>query len=106
MKHCLLRRISAVMASMVLVLAVAVPAFAAFVDKDGTISCPSRPTYLHARYQGNAAVLPPSGWSWITYTWNDNNWHVSVSRGETGGGYWYAVGTPSLDKTQTYAYCS
>lgn len=104
MTHCVLRQISAVTASLILVLAVAGPAFASFGEKDGTIWCPSRPTYLSARYQGNAVLIPPGLYA-LNYNWNDYNWHVSVAPGMYDGGYWYAVGTPALDVNYTFAYC-
>jgi hypothetical protein len=107
MTHQLLRRASAVIAAMVLVLAVAGPAFAN-VAKWGTISCPSRPTYLHATWKGEGWLIPP--WHYMEtlyhYTYY-SGWRVATGLpGEYDGGSWYAEGSDDLNTSQTYVYCS
>jgi hypothetical protein len=99
----LLRRLSAVCAAMILVLAVAGPAFAN-VAEWGTFSCPSRPTYLHAKWQGNAGLVGPGRATEDVY-FGGNYWSTATDNGVIGGGFWYAEGTITLDLAQTYPYC-
>lgn len=99
------RVISAVIASMALVMAVASPAFA-YVEKGGSITCPSRPTYLHARWWGVGTLIPPWHYNKTVYTSSYYGYWVQDTRpGEYDGGDWSARGSDDLDTNQTYAYC-
>ena len=105
MTYRLLRRISAVVAAMVLVLAIAGPAFA-WVSTGGTFSCPSRPTYLQARWQGNGYFVPPGSYYEYDFSYSASWRAVKGLPGEVGGGDWSAEGTVTLDlSSATSTYC-
>jgi hypothetical protein len=100
----LFRRISAAFAAMVLVLAVVAPALAWQAEGD-YFQCPSRPTYLHHRWQGSGAFVPPGSWYEYDYGYS-SSWRVATNPGEYGGGDWYAWSSNLLDFDQTYPYCN
>jgi len=101
----LLRRVVAVVASIAVIMVMAGPAFAN-VAKWGSISCPSRPTYLQAKWYGYGYVIPP--WHYmetIYYYGYYAGWRNTTKPGEYDGGSWYAEGSVDLDTGYTYAYC-
>jgi hypothetical protein len=103
-----LRRFSAVVVAIIMVMAVASPAFAG-VAKWGTISCPGQPSFAHARWQGNLYIEPPWHYynNWATYSFSPTNvWQTTERQGEIDGGYWYTLSDYALDSNNTYAYCT
>jgi hypothetical protein len=94
-----LRRVLAVVASVALVLAFAGPAVA-LNQVPGTISCPTRPSGIHAVFINDIEVYAPGDvYHWDTSTtWAGRNY-----AGAIGGGSYDLYGTFNL--AQSYVYC-
>jgi hypothetical protein len=79
----------------------------AYQGEGGTKTCPSNQTgKAQAKYYDMGAIIAPGSSSTGTYTFNDNQWHISQRWGEDGGGEWHATGDPYLNLTDTYAFCT
>ncbi len=102
-----LRQFSAVVVAMIMVMAVASPAFAG-TAKWGTISCPSQPSFGHAKWQDDLYLEPPWHYynNWAIYSGSVNLWYATDRQGEYDGGNWYAQSDYALDTNYTYAYCT
>ncbi|MEO6628887.1 MAG: hypothetical protein ABIP03_10005 [Aquihabitans sp.] len=81
------------------------PAFA-YEAEGGTKTCPSNQTgKTQAKYNDTAAITGPGSSTTGYYTPNDGLWHVQQRWGVDGGGRWDALGDPSLNLTDTFAFC-
>ena len=100
----ILRRVSAVIASVALILAVTNPVAAYLSSDPGNLSCPSRPTGLHAYYNSHIHGWAPGQNPGLAFEYDASNWTARNIPGVIGGGDFYIEG--GFQEAGTYVYCS
>ena len=99
----LFRRVSALLASLILVFAVAGPAFASVPQGDSYFYCPSRPVYVHVVWHYDASGFAPGSAPWFDYYTGTQTWYANNQQGRIGGGAQWLEG--QLNWTTSYDAC-